>query len=78
MDAEGFAVAVVERVAELTVEFMLDEGEAVAEAAAELRLDLMLAMAEEADAAALEAADEAEAMAEDSEPEPPLRANRPE
>jgi len=71
-------VAERERVAEVTVEFMPAEAEAVADAAAELRLDFRLAMTDEAEAAALEAADEAEAMAEDREPDPPVRPNWPE
>jgi hypothetical protein len=74
---EGFmdGDAVLEMVAVVMVEFMPGVGMAETDAATELMLDLMLAMADEADAAALVAADEADAMAEDSEPEPPLRLN---
>lgn len=74
MDAD----AVLEMLAVVMVAFMPGVGIADAEAATELMLDWRLAMTDEADAAALEAADEAEAIAEDSEPEPPLRLNWPE
>jgi hypothetical protein len=76
----GFMVAepVLERVAVVMVEFMPGVGMAEAEAATELMLEIKLATTDEAEAAALDAADEAEAMAEDREPEPPLRLNWPE
>ena len=72
-------VAVRERVAETMVLLRPAEGLMVAEAAALETREFKLAMTEEAEARALEtaaeAADEAEAMAEDREPDPPVRPN---